>query len=286
MTPKTITFIGCGKLGKTLAYLLVKTGQLTLQDVMTRHIETAQAAVNFIGSGRAVTSYQQLQPADIYLIATGSDVITTVCNELATYPLLTSNTIVMHCSGYLSAAECLSAAASANAQIVSLHPIKSFADPKLSVETFTGTYCAIEGQPTAVNTITKLIQAIGGTVFNINPDAKMSYHAASVIASNYLVSLVHAAQQCYEKSGVSTDMSKTLVLSLMQGCFNNLNQLSCQQALTGPIQRGDIKTVQGHLNALAAYPDLQKIYVVLGEKALELAKLPQDKKQILEKILA
>ena len=56
--------------------------------------------------------------------------------------------------------------------------------------------------------------------------------------------------------------------------MDNLEQVGLPQALTGPIARGDVQVVQGHLDHLP--PKILDIYQELGLKALELGKNKKD----------
>ena len=47
--------------------------------------------------------------------------------------------------------------------------------------------------------------------------------------------------------------------------------------LTGPIQRGDEKTIIGHLKALDSLPKLKAIYQSYAHKTLEIAGLCEEK---------
>ena len=68
----TLSCIGAGLLGKTLCHLL--SNQLSIQQVINRSVASSQQAVDFIGAGRPA-SIDNLEPADIWLIATPDDAI-------------------------------------------------------------------------------------------------------------------------------------------------------------------------------------------------------------------
>lgn len=279
---QTINIIGCGRLGKTLGYLIQQSGSSAIQDICNRSRESSVAAAQFIGAGRPCL-IDELAPADIYLITAPDDAIAAICAELVAKHKLQKNSIVLHCSGSLSSGV-LKSAQTLGCYIASLHPIKSFADPAKSVKTFTDTFCAFEGSAEAYTVINSLFSAIGGKVFSIEKNQKALYHAAAVFASNYLVTLSHIATQCYEKAGVSSDIVTQIVQQLMTTTLHNLATLPPAKALTGPIARGDIQTISKHLVALQDSLSLSALYKILGQQTLELARINDAAKAELMKL--
>lgn len=273
---KSLNIIGAGKLGKTLGYLL--KDKLHIKNILNRSQFSANAARDFIGAGDALTHYADLTPADIYLIAVPDTQISLACLALVDTQILKPGDIVFHCSGLLSS-DLLIPAQAAGASIASLHPNKSFAKPENSITDFAGTFCALEGDPAATDCLTKIFTALGAIIFPLEKENKEIYHAASTIASNYLVTLSSIAFSCYKKAGLSDEIAKSIANNLMQGTLENLMKLSHQQALTGAIQRGDQLTLSQHMQALACQPDIQKIYALLGLQTLALTTHDEEKKQ-------
>jgi predicted short-subunit dehydrogenase-like oxidoreductase (DUF2520 family) len=274
-----INIIGCGRLGQALAFLLQEYAHINC--VLNQSLNSSLAAVKFIGTGIGISKYSQLTNADIYLIATGDDKIETACQKLAATNILKPGNVVFHCSGSLSS-DVLSSAHTAGAKIASIHPNISFADPALSITEFAGTLCAAEGETDAVAILTKLFSTIGATVFTINKTAKTTYHLAGCIASNYLVTLSYIANKCYQQAGVPEKIAKQIVNSLMGSTLNNLTKLSHKAALTGPIARGDIKTIANHISVLEK--EIKEIYALLGKQTLAL--VGHDKQEQLLHLLA
>ena len=192
---------------------------------------------------------------------------------------------VFHCSGSLSS-DILGAVERQGAYTASVHPIHSFADPSRSISNFQNTFCAIEGHTNAIEILTKLFTAIGGNVFNITKDKKKLYHAGGVVASNYLVTLSFLAMQCYKEAGVSEETAKQIVNSLMSGTLNNLQYNAHNAALTGPIQRGDINTVSGHMYAFQANQNMALLYSLMGKQTIQLTDHTPEKRKQLEEALS
>lgn len=269
----SIIIIGAGKLGKTLGKLFADAKLVTINNVLNSTIKSSQDAVDFIGAGVAAKSFEDIAQSDIYLITTPDNQIKKTCVELNKYGLLREGNIVFHCSGSLSASEVLTDAVNNNCYIASIHPMRSFADPANSVNEYTGTYCAVEGDTQALNLLVPMFTNIGATCFDINSNKKGAYHAAGVFGSNYVVTLAHAAMQSLESAGVDSQLCIEIITNLMKNTVSNLEKTkSTRKALTGPIQRGDAGTISKHIAALPT-EQLIKLYKILGVSTLELATL-------------
>lgn len=272
---KTLTLIGAGKLAQTLARLWQVNGQFAIQQVLTRSLLSAEAACDFIGGGEAIAASAALRPADVWLVATpDSDIAATAAHlrqlQYQQQPLLQPGTVLFHCSGALSSTVL---ADEASIAVASVHPIHSFASPAESVQRFAGSFCGYEGGTTALAVLKPAFTAIGAQLFAIDGEQKTVYHAASVIACNYLVSLMEASLSCFEAAGVSRSQAQQLLLPITHQTLDNTLMGSPSTALTGPISRGDVDTVQQQLTQLRSQnPLLGQIYASLGLQAVSVAK--------------
>ena len=268
---KTINFIGCGHVGKTLGWLWNEGGVFKIGDVLTRSIESSLSAVEFIKSGRAVSDLEQMQKADIYLIGTPDDQIIESCRSLVKSDLIETGNIIFQCSGSVSSSH-LNMVKDQGALIASIHPVKSFADPAIAYKSFTGTFCGAEGDSEATEILTKAFEAIGGKIFSIKPEYKTEYHAANVIVCNYLTALLELGTKVFERAGVSHETAMQLMEPLVRETVNNNFELGTVQALTGPIARGDHEVVQRQLESLMTWDvEIADLYQRLGSIALELS---------------
>ena len=202
-----INMIGAGRLGKTIARLITENDAGVIQAVCNQTMASSIDACTFIGCGKPVSDISNaLPPADLTFITTSDGSIETAAMALANAHNLKPGSIVVHCSGALTS-QALKALKAHNCPIASVHPMHSFASPDMSVMSFEGTYCAIEGDPAALLTIQSLFSAIGGITYPIHSDRKSLYHASGVMASNYLVTLCDQARQCLERAGVESNMA-------------------------------------------------------------------------------
>jgi predicted short-subunit dehydrogenase-like oxidoreductase (DUF2520 family) len=268
---KTLNIIGCGAVGKTLGRLFHQEKVFEVRDILNRSLESAQCAAAFIGAGRPVPGYPEMRPADLYLIAAADDGIAGCAADLAASGLVQPGTVVCHLSGALPSSV-LAAVAERGGATASVHPVKSFADPLVSVASFAGTWCGIEGDAAAVACLSDAFTAIGGKVFPLDARFKTVYHAGSVLVCNYLTALVEAGVRAYQKGGLPRETALKVMEPLVRGAVENIFRAGTAQALTGPIARGDCAVVSGQLAALDQWDsEIALIYRALGRVALELS---------------
>lgn len=259
----TINFIGCGRLGKTIAKLIFLNKIATIRGVINSTVESSINAVKFIGQGIAINKLNELPEADITFITTRDDNIKSICDEIVKLSILKHNSIVIHCSGSLSS-DVLMTAKKINCLIASTHPARSFANPQATVDSFNRTLCSYEGDKEALPVVRMLFEGIGGQLIEINKERKSKYHVASVMANNYLVALHYHAMNNFIASGIKEETAHQLVAAFMEDAFNNLKTLQHKLALTGPIQRGDVKTIKNHTEILEDDAISRAIYASLG----------------------
>lgn len=266
-----IHFIGAGKLGKTIAKLIHTHHTGEIIGIVNSTLDSAKHACEFIGAGTAYSALNALPESEIIFITTPDEIIEKTCQDLIDAHALTRHSVIVHCSGVLPSS-ILAAAKTAECSIASVHPIKSFADPETLSENFAGTYCSLEGDASALDILKTLFENLGAITFQINSQDKVRYHAALVLANNYATTLHYHATQLLQDIGLEKDISKSFVTSLQNDALTNIQASNHQQALTGPIQRGDLQTIQKHLEAL---PDgyIKQLYAVLGLGTLELTTL-------------
>lgn len=268
---KTLSIIGCGKVGKTLGYLWQRAGTFRIGGVLNRSLSSAQRAVDFIQAGQAVTQLRDLPPSDVFLLGCADNQLADCCAELASSGVLRAGNVVLHCSGALSSA-ILQPAHERGAYIASIHPIKSFADPAQATHDFAGTFCGMEGDDAALSLLEPCFTQLGAQTFRIDATQKTLYHAASVMACNYLVALQEISIQTFAQAGVERALAMQILQPIVRGTADNVFRLGTASALTGPIARGDTQVVTRQLQALQQWqPDYAALYRLLGKTAVALS---------------
>jgi predicted short-subunit dehydrogenase-like oxidoreductase (DUF2520 family) len=267
MNKRRLDIVGAGKVGKTLARLWNQNGVFEIGSVANHSLESSEEAIAFIGAGTT----RQIDNIDVLMISSVDDALTECAAQVAESTMVASESMVFHCSGSISS-DVLAPLKARGATIASVHPVKSFADVSLAIKTFPGTFCGLEGDPTAVQVLTEAVGAIGGKVFAIDPSSKAIYHAGSVFSSNYLISTVAAGVDCLVRTGIDRETALEILKPIATEAMENLFRLGPVQALTGPIARGETKVVEVQVQALSEWDfEISSTYAALGILATHLS---------------
>ena len=151
------------------------------------------------------------------------------------------------------------------------HPLVPFANPDRAPELLRRAWIGIDGDDQARATSRRLAGHIGARTLEIPPGGKAAYHAAAVMSSNFPVVLAALAADLLVRLGIPERSAQQAVHSLMEGAVANLSDASPEDALTGPIVRGDAETVMRHLAALRGDADARGVYKRVSLAALALA---------------
>lgn len=271
MTEKQIAVIGPGKVGVTIA-MMAKSAGLTVVAIGGRNSERVSLASSLLGRDVHQGSiFEAAGKAEVVLIAVSDDAIESVCTELASSKSLKKGTVVAHFSGALTS-EVLRTAKEAGCVVASAHPLRSFAQPGVNAAR-AGEYWFVEGDEEATVVMESIIGSIGGCVARITKEAKPLYHAASVVACNYLVALLDVSYQLMKETGVDADVARDALMPLVLGTIENISKIGPEKALTGPISRGDKETVSLHLKHISQLKEktCSEVYRTMGSATVNLA---------------
>ncbi|MCI0412706.1 DUF2520 domain-containing protein [bacterium] len=287
---QSISWIGCGKVGRTLARALQNAGYKT-GAVICRTAANAGDAVSFIGGGVPSTDLESaLDSTRIHFITTNDDALQEVVEKIVEIgPDSLETHYFFHTSGSISSTV-LEPLARKKAQVASIHPLQVFADPAKALETLPGIYYAIEGSDKAMELAVQIVDHLQGKLLLIPTGRKVLYHVAGVFAANYLMVLIDVALHIMQDLGETQEDSFDAFLPLMVGALQNVEDLGVGEALTGPVARGDAATIKRHLEALQTLtPEVGDMYKILGQEAVKIAlragKISPKKAQEIAKIL-
>jgi predicted short-subunit dehydrogenase-like oxidoreductase (DUF2520 family) len=143
-----------------------------------------------------------------------------------------------------------------------LHPLQTFT-LRRGPEQLDGAWAAVTAETEGARAVaTWLARTLGLRPFALLDENRAAYHAGAAIASNYLVTLRHAAGSLLEAAGAPPEALDPLMTRTIENDFE----------LTGPIQRGDWETVERHLDAIRDNrPELEAMYRVLADATVAVA---------------
>ena len=229
-----LAIVGRGRLGNALAKAL-SDGRYELAGPMGR---------GYDGSG-----------ADVVLLCVPDGEIAAAAGQISPGPL------VGHCSGATGLAPLTPHEA------FSLHPLMTVTAQGAE---FAGAGAAIAGSTArALAVALELADALGMRAVEVLERDRIAYHAAASIASNFLITLEAAAEQLVSDAGVARD----LLVPLVRATVDNWAALGAERALTGPVARGDERTVAAQRAAVEERaPELLELFDVLVSRTRALAR--------------
>ena len=146
-------------------------------------------------------------------------------------------------------------------------------------------FFTVEGHPHAVQVITDLLTSYGNEVCRIDAAAKPEYHAAASILSNQVIAVLDMGYRLLKDCGFSREKAVAATAALVRQNIENVISQGCVHALTGPIERGDVSTVEKHLQVLNQ--EDAALYRMLGTRLLAIAeeKNPAQNYENMEHVL-
>ncbi len=257
--------IGVGAVGSALARMLDEAGH-HVACIWSR----SPGPFGLRGDWVIAESAQQLAgSAEIVFLTVPDAAIAGLASAICWRP----GQVVVHCSGALGL-DVLQSATDAGAAAVALHPLFSFPASRQTVIA-PGTRFGFTGPALLHPYFAGLVASLGGVLLDVPEDGRGIYHAAAIVACNYLVTLSGAATAMLQSIGMEKEAALSALLPMMRGTLDNLALVGLPNALTGPIVRGDLATVERHREALRD-GDFAQLYDVLASATVELALSRED----------
>jgi predicted short-subunit dehydrogenase-like oxidoreductase (DUF2520 family) len=285
MPAPEITIIGVGGLGKSLARAL-SAADIPLKSVFNRTADKAEKLaveldVNISGSFPSDSD----ELGNLTFITVSDSAINEVVEGLTAIPGDFESKTIVHCSGNESAS-ILKPLKLKGGIVASFHPLQTFTDDSGSSADFEDIYFSIQGDEYAFPLLKEIAQKLGAHTLEVTESQKSHLHAAAVMASNYLNTLLNAAVEIASASDLAPEEAKKALLPLVTTTLQNIESQSFQEALSGPIKRGDVKTVEQHLSLIKDKPELITLYRTLGQMtAVNARKYQHIDQETVKKIL-
>ncbi len=277
-----VAIVGPGRLGQAMGKALREAG-IGIGCVAGRRIGQARHAVRFIGSGKAVSlSSPQLGKSSVVLITVSDTAVEPVSRQVALCRADWTGRAVLHTCGSLPASV-LEPFKRRGAWIGSLHPYQTVPSPQAGARSLRGCYWAVEGDRQAKAQAKRWVKVLGGTCFEIAPEAKPLYHLSAFLVCPSVVALMDCSEKLLQQAGVPPGIAKPMLAQFVQETARNFNQLGGHKALTGPAVRGDWKTLERHLAELRrSAPEAVPAYRELVRLMLKVAGAAEAKPSILK----
>jgi predicted short-subunit dehydrogenase-like oxidoreductase (DUF2520 family) len=251
--------IGPGRAGTTISLGLIDQGwDVVAVAGRAPDASSTTAAAACLASRTALVS-EASRRASLVLIGTPDRAIEQAV--LAAEPAIEPGALVVHLAGSrgLDVFDSLLEKRT-GVRVGAMHPLQSFPSTTIGLERLHGAWAAIAGDPE----VGDIAHSLGLRPFPLADADRTGYHTAAVVASNHLVALLGQVDRLAAQCGVPYEAFAPLVLASVQNAF----ALGPADALTGPVARGDLATVEQHLRDLD--PAERDAYRALAREAARL----------------
>lgn len=266
----SIGIAGPGAVGNALALHLQSAG-FRITTVLAKDRSAARVLARRTGAepaelGDAGTTIE----CDVLFCCVPDDAIESVARQLAPMRPSWAGVVVAHTSGACEAS-LLQPIRSAGGAVMSFHPLQTFTREERE-GLFDGIYVALEGDPAAVETGRRISEALGCRHVLLDEEAKPLYHLAASTASNALGVLLAMSCELFNTVGIDSDTAIRMLQPLVDRTWSNVQRLQPERALTGPVVRGDVSTVERHIAAIERHaPHLAPAFAALVTEAVRLS---------------
>jgi predicted short-subunit dehydrogenase-like oxidoreductase (DUF2520 family) len=263
-----VGIIGAGKVGISLAHAMKKKG-VTVTAVSDVDRDAAlNMAYSFIGEGTLYTAdnSEVVNLSEVIAVTTQDREIRDVVAGIDSRFDDLSGKLIFHTSG-VDPSSILSPLDRKGALLGSLHPLQTFPDIERAIEVLPETYIFIEGEERSARILAELGNLIGRSVMRISAEDKACYHLSAVFVCNLLSALFYAGKTVMGQIGIGFEP----FLPIIRATMENIENMGPLMALTGPVVRGDTKTILAHLEVLKDMDLEKKVYRALSLVALQMA---------------
>jgi predicted short-subunit dehydrogenase-like oxidoreductase (DUF2520 family) len=256
---RTVALIGPGRAGTTLGLALVERGWRVVAVAGRAPDAASTASAVACLASRAVLVSAVGRGAELVLVATPDRAIESAV--VAAAPSMERGALVVHVAGSrgLDVFDRLRALRP-DLRVGALHPLQSFPSTSAGLERLSGSWAAVAGEPE----VTTIAKELGLRTFDLPDSERTRYHATAAVAANHVVALLGQVERLAASCGVPPEAFAPLV----RAAVDNAYRLGPAAALTGPVERGDLGTVEAHLHALD--PIERDAYRALAREAARL----------------
>jgi len=262
MSRPVIGIIGLGKVGRSLCYVLNDCGY-EIGAIYNRTADIAYHLSDEIGVHVVETMTDVAKRCDLIILSVSDDAISVCVDELQSVSW--EDKAIIHVSG-ASSIDVFDTLQTSGAMVGSLHPAFPFSDVATSRQNLFGATFAIEYHDNPLRDwLKEIIESLNGQVLDVPSDKKSQYHLALVMASNYMVTLYATAESLLTEFSDDDVAVKTALTTIMSATMDNLVKNGIPMALTGPLVRADVQTLQAHVDALQENPLILEAYINLAK---------------------
>lgn len=254
--------VGTGRVGAVLGAALARAGHHVVAGYGVSLTSRTRAGA-LLPDTPLVDVPQVFARSGLVLLAVPDDALPDLVDGLARTGTVRPGQLVVHTSGRYGVGV-LAPAMHAGALPLALHPAMTFTGTTVDLQRLGGATFGVTAPEPLWPVAEALVVEMGAEPVRVAEEHRALYHAALTHGANHLVTLVNDAMDLLRATGV-TEPDKVLAPLLSAALDNGLRQ--GDDALTGPVSRGDAGTVASHLTEIsAAMPEAVSIYVALARR--------------------
>jgi predicted short-subunit dehydrogenase-like oxidoreductase (DUF2520 family) len=265
MQKPTIAIIGPGRAGSALGRALHTAGY-TIAAIGGRNPDNVRNLAEELDARACQSPATTIDMADLTIVAVPDDVILPLATDMVESLCSAAGHAAVHLSGAQDRSALRPLAQQGSVRTGVFHPLQTFRRGPEAVGNVAGTYFGIDADQPLRDQLTQLARDLHGHPFDLTGVDLALYHAAAVFAANYPITLLAEAIALAADAGLDPETARKGMTTLLAGAVNNLRDLPPADAITGPAVRGDEGTIERHLEALKADPELQRLYQLLADR--------------------
>ena len=254
----TVGVVGAGRVGAVLGAALNAAGHHVVATAAVSTASRERAARLLPGAAIRPADEVARMGTDLLLLSVPDDALAGVVGGLAATGALRPGQMVAHTSGAHGLAVL------GDVHGMALHPAMTFTGTEADLDRLPGIAWGVTTADRAF--ATRLVADLGGVPEWVAEDARPLYHAALAHGANHLVTLVNEAADLLRAAGV--EQTGRVLSPLLHAALDNALRLG-DEALTGPVSRGDAGTVRKHLDRMPA--DAVPMYLALARRTADRA---------------
>ncbi|MEU4589328.1 Rossmann-like and DUF2520 domain-containing protein [Micromonospora aurantiaca (nom. illeg.)] len=268
--PRTLAVgvLGAGRVGAVLGAALAAAGHRVVAASGASGATRARMALLLPQTPHRTASEVARAATDLLIVAVPDDALAGVVADLAASGALRPGQVVAHTSGAHGLAA-LAPAVEAGAWPLALHPAMTFTGTPDDLSRLPGISYGVTAPAELRPFAARLVADLGGVPEWVGETDRPLYHAALAHGANHLVTLVNEAADRLRDAGV--ERPEKVLAPLLRAALENALRLG-DDALTGPVSRGDAGTVRRHLDRLArTAPESVPAYLALARRTADRA---------------
>ena len=229
--------------------------------------EDAEVLASRIEACRIMSPQEVAQNCDLVFVTTPDSVIMDTVQALQWRP----ENYVVHCSGATDVAA-LQKAQLDGAKIGGVHPLQTFGDPLVAMESLPGSTITIEAAEPLGAILNALADRLGCVVNRLPPGTRPLYHAAAGYTSQFINVLFQEACNMWRTWGGNDKDAVQAMMPLAQGTLAAIASGGIGEGMPGPVSRGDVISIEKHLAAIESVdPSALRLYIEMCERTVRIA---------------